>query len=79
MKCDLNPLKQNRNKTASYQLLTYPLLYRPNFMAFQTDAPRRITREFGLPPQNAENHLISSVFLFAPPGRIRRFSEHERE
>ena len=43
MKCDLNPLKQNRNKTASYQLLTYPLLYQPNFMAFQTGAPARIT------------------------------------
>lgn len=40
MKCDLNPLKQNRNKTASYQLLTYTLLYQPNFMAFQTGAPR---------------------------------------
>lgn len=40
---------------------------------------RRITRKFGLPPQNAENHLISSVFLFAISGRIMRFSKCERE
>ena len=41
--------------------------------------PRRITKKSELPPQNAENHLISSVFLFALSGIIQRFSEHKRE
>ena len=40
---------------------------------------RRITRKSELSPQNAENHLISSVFLFVLSGRIQRFSEHKRE
>ncbi len=40
---------------------------------------RRITKKSELLPQNAENHLISSVFLFAPSGRIQRFSERKRE
>lgn len=35
----------------------------------------RITKKFGLPPQNAENHLISSVYLFfAISGRISNCS-----
>ena len=42
-------------------------------------SPTRITKKSGLPPQNAENHLISSVFLFVLSGRILRFSEHKRE
>ena len=42
-------------------------------------SPTRITKKSELPPQNAENHLISSVFLFALSGRIQRFSEHKRE
>ena len=40
---------------------------------------RRITRKSELSPQNAENHLISSVFVFTLSGRIQRFSEHKRE
>ena len=42
-------------------------------------SPRRITKKSELLPQNAENHLISSVFVFALSGRIQRFSEHKRE
>ncbi|WP_302028291.1 hypothetical protein, partial [Bacteroides caecimuris] len=40
--------------------------------------PRRITKKSELPPQNAENHLIPSVFVFAPSGRIQRFSVLQR-
>lgn len=40
---------------------------------------RRITKKSELLPQNAENHLISSVFVFTLSGRIQRFSEHKRE
>ena len=42
-------------------------------------SPRRITKKSELLPQNAENHLISSVFVFALSGTIQRFSEHKRE
>ncbi len=42
-------------------------------------SPTRITKKSELPPQNAENHLISSVFVFVLSGRIQRFSEHKRE
>ena len=49
------------------------------FTTFQIAAPRRITKKSELLPQNAENHLISSVFHFALSGTIQRFSEHKRE
>lgn len=61
------------------QRITPTETFHTYFTTFQTDAPRRITKKSELPPQNAENHLISSVFVFALSGRIQRFSEHKRE
>lgn len=61
------------------QQITYHITFHTYFTIFQTAAPRRITKKSELPPQNAENHLISSVFLFALSGTIQRFSEHKRE
>ena len=61
------------------QQIIYLMTFHTYFTAFQTSAPRRITKKSELLPQNAENHLISSVFLFAPSGRIQRFSERKRE
>lgn len=61
------------------QQITPTETFHTYFTTFQTAAPTRITKKSELPPQNAENHLIFSVFFFRPPGRIRQISAHERE
>lgn len=56
------------------QQITLAETFHTYFTTFQIAAPRRITKKSELPPQNAENHSIFSVFVFAPSGRIQRFS-----